>query len=288
MLRYPSLRPVWLALCALVLALPMPTLAAHEGAPDQQLPKWEIGVAGGTGWQYHYPGADQGGGAIGAAPYFIYRTKHFRIGEGGLVSGRLLETDQIAVTASIGGSLPANSANNRAREGMPDLDALIEIGPQVVFSIARNPDIDSWSLSLPLRAVLSTDLGNLKYRGLLFQPRLGYSREHLGIEKLSGSVSAGPIFAADKLMDFFYDVDPIYATPDRPTYEAQGGYMGSDLTVGLTYRITKRFKVYLGGEVTTLAGATNADSPLLRQNTNYSIGAGFTWRIFASKKMVQE
>lgn len=271
----------------LVAAL-LPCVSAGAGHDNDGKPKWEIGLAGGAGWSHHYPGADQGGGAALVLPYLIYRTERLRIGEGGLASGRLFESERIELTASIEGSLPASSDDNRAREGMPDLDTLIEVGPQLVLTLKEREDIDSLSLRLPLRAVLSTDFSNLKYRGLLFQPRLSYSRDVLFGTGASGSVSVGPIFAADKLMDYFYDVPARFATPTRPAFEARSGYMGTDLTAGLTYPVTDRFRIVIGGGFRFLAGNTNADSPLFRSKVNYRAGIGFVWKILVSESTVPD
>jgi len=272
---------------ALCLAAALQPLAQARAEHDKgEKPKWEIGLAGGAGWSHHYPGADQGSAAVAAVPFLIYRTEHVSLGEGGLVTGRVLETDRVEITASIRGSLPAHSEDNRAREGMPDLDTLVEIGPQVVINLRERTDVDSLALKLPLRAVLSTDFSNLKYRGLVFQPRLSYSRNGLLDSKFDGSVSVGPIFATDKLMDFFYDVPPQFATPTRPEYEARGGYMGTDLSVGLTYPFSDHFKVLLGGEVSYLGGNANEGSPLFRERINYRAALGFVWKIFVSKSTV--
>lgn len=275
-------------LALLTLPLAMQAVGAEDDESGEPRPKWEVGLLGGAGWQHHYPGAAQGGSAWVIIPYFIYRAERIRIGEGGLISGRIAKTEQINFTASISGSLPAKSKDDRAREGMPDLDTLFEVGPQVVLTLVEKPDVDKWSLKLPLRAVLSTDFSNLKYRGLLFQPRLAYRREHLAGSDVTATVSVGPIFAGDKLMDFFYDVPPAYATADRPIYEAHGGYMGTDLSLGFKYRLSKRLKFVWGGELTSLHQATNEDSPLLRKKLNYSFGAGFTWQLLASDKMVKD
>lgn len=248
-----------------------------------EVPKWEIGLAGGGGWTPHYPAADQSGGAVVALPYLIYRSRYFRVGEGGLVSGRFVRTERLSVTASISGSLPANSEDNRARRGMPDLDTLFEIGPQAVITVYKEPNRDSVSLKLPLRAVVSTDFSGLDYRGVVFQPRLSYRREHLFGTALAGSVGIGPTFASGLLMDYFYDVPPMYATAERPAYEAGGGYMGSDLTAGLSYRFSDRFRLFVGTQLSYYGGAANDDSPLYRSDTGVKAGVGFVWKAWTSK-----
>lgn len=273
---------------AAVLATVLSACGAAAAVPaKKESPKWEVGIAGGGGWAPHYPAAEQSGGAVAATPYLIYRGQRLRIGEEGLVSGRILETDRVEITASIAGSLPARSKNNEARQGMPDLDALLEAGPQLVVILARRPDLDTLSLKLPIRLVGSTDFSNLKYRGVVVQPRLSYHRENLfGSADLSGSVSVGPIFASERLMDYFYEVAPLYATPDRPAYDARAGYLGSDLGIGLSYKFSKRFSVSVGAQFSYYDGATNEASPLYRSDFGIRVGAGFVWKVWTSKTTV--
>lgn len=273
-----------LSIFFLLLTLPHHgAFAGHEGDTE---PKWEIGLAGGGGWTPHYPAADQHGAAIAAAPYLIYRGERLRIGEGGLVSGKVVKTDTFDLTVSVSGSLPADSSDNRARAGMPDLDTLVEIGPQLVITLFERKDVDSLKLKLPLRGVVSTDFSKIEYQGVVFQPRLAYSRPHLSGPNLSGSVSLGPIFASDTLMDYFYDVPFAYATPERPAYEASGGYMGSQVSASLTYRITDRFRIFVGGQAAYYDGNVNRDSPLYRSDTGFKIGAGFVWKTWISERTV--
>lgn len=257
--------------------------------PADREPKWEIGIAGGGGWTPHYPAAEQGGGAVAAIPYMKYRGRRLRVGDDGLVSGRIFNSDKVRFTASIRGSLPANSDDNRARAGMPDIDALFEIGPQLEIVMAERRDVDSISLKLPVRFVFSSDFSNLKDRGVVIEPRLSYEREALfGTEELSMTVSLGPSFASERLMDYFYEVAPQYATPERPAYQARGGYLGSNLTLGLSYDISDRFSVFLGTEFSYYGGATNADSPLFRSNTGIRAGVGFVWKAWVSESKVAD
>jgi len=264
------------------------TFPCAPAAPaNSESPKWEVGIAGAAAWTPHYPAADEGGRRIGAIPYLIYRSRRLRVGEGGLLSGDILETDRVDITVSIRGSLPARSKDNEARAGMPDLDALVEMGPQVVIFLAKRPELDSIALKLPVRIVASSDLSNLKYRGIVFQPRLSYERETLfRSQDLSATVSLGPIFATERLMDYFYEVPPLYATPVRPAYDARAGYIGSALGFGLSYRLSKHLRFSVGAEFDYYGGATNDDSPLYRSDTGIKAGAGLVWKIWSSKSTV--
>ncbi len=264
------------ALAAVVWALP--------AATAEELPKWEAGIAAGGGWTPHYPAADEGNAAIAGVPYLKYRGQRLRLGEDGLVTGRLFRTARVHVTASVRGSLPASSNDNTARAGMPDLDALFEVGPQVELLLAGHREDNSVSLKLPVRFVFSTDFSNLRDRGVVFQPRLSYHHEGLfGSDDLSATASIGPSFASERLMDYFYEVPPQFATPERPASRADGGYLGSDLAFSLTYRVSPRFNLLVGTEVSYYGGATNRDSPLFRSDTGVKAGVGFAWKLWTSE-----
>ncbi|MDH3228426.1 MAG: MipA/OmpV family protein [Alphaproteobacteria bacterium] len=286
--RYTPAGLIPAAAAALATALWTSPCAPAEPASDE-LPKWEIGLVGAGGWTPHYPAADQSGGAVAAAPYLKYRGRRLRLGDDGLVSGRILKTDRIDITTSLAGSLPASSDDNDARDGMPDLDALFEIGPQFVVYLGKQPESETLSLKLPIRIVASTDFSNLTYRGVIFHPRLSYHRDTLfQSENLSGTASFGPIFASEPLMEYFYEVAPQYATPERPPYEVHGGYLGSTFGLGLSYQISKQFSISIGAEFGYYDRATNEDSPLHRSDTGVKAGAGIVWTAWTSKSTVPD
>ena len=93
-------------------------------------------------------------------------------------------------------------------------------------------------------------------------------------------MSIGPVFGSDAYHDYFYSVKPGFATPSRPAYSAQGGYGGTQLSVGLS-KYYKKFWVSLFARYDQLDGAVFADSPLYRKNSSLIAGLVFTW-IFAA------
>ena len=118
---------------ALLVAALMPsTSLAQPAAADQ--PKWEAGLAFGGGWVNDYPGADQNHTRGMVAPLLIYRGPVLRIDREG-VRGRLFKDSdfEIDVAASAWFDAPAS----RAREGMPALDYLFGLGPQLVYKGLR-------------------------------------------------------------------------------------------------------------------------------------------------------
>lgn len=259
----------------------------EAGPRGEEVPKWEAGIAAAWAWTPHYPAAEQNGSLFLALPYFIYRWERVTVGEGGLVRGRVFEDRRVELTASVGGALPAKSEDNRAREGMPDLDTLAEVGVQLAVTLAEREGRDSWKLQLPLRAVFSTDFIGLDYRGVILRPRIAYTRERLGGANARMILGAGPIFASGMLMDYFYEVPPQFATAERPVYDARGGYLGSAASLAASFRVNERLRFLVGAQAAYYGGATNTDSPLFRDKTNYSFGLGLAWRILASKTTVR-
>ncbi|MDA0261690.1 MAG: MipA/OmpV family protein, partial [Proteobacteria bacterium] len=123
-----------------------------------------------------------------------------------------------------------------------------EVGPRLQITLARAARDAKIDLELPLRAVFSTDLSDLHYRGVTFSPAIAYQNESFfGPTEIKLGMAA--IFASDELMAYFYEVEPRFAA-----------------------------------RLTSHHGATNDDSPLFRDKTTASVGAGLVFSLFQSKR----
>ena len=160
------------------------------------------------------------------------------------------------------------------------------MGPQLTLKLAEPVPGASWRLVLPVRAVFSTDFTNLKSQGLLFAPELSYARRKVAGSAWTMSLTASSSFATEALHRYFYAVDPAFARSDRPAYAARAGYLESSLTAAVSRGIGEKLNVFVFGRATTLQGAANASSPLLRDDLNLAIGAGFTYRLRRSTETV--
>jgi outer membrane protein len=270
-------------LIALLGAFAGPPTAAEQ-PPDQSQseprPLWEVGVGGFAGTLPDYPAAGQNTVRTIALPYLVYRGDFWRVGgeeNRGAISGRFVDSERFEFDLTVSAAFPVDSEDNDAREGMPDLDFLFGIGPQAIFKFFHASDRESLDFHLQARAVYSTDLSSLDGRGYVFNPELKYARERLAGRDLRVSASLGSTFATEKLMDYFYTVAPEFATPVRPAYDADAGYLGSDLTVVLTRRFSRGFRALLGARLAWYGGATNRDSPLFENEFNHSLFAAFAW-----------
>lgn len=267
-----------------------PRLCAQEGpiatatriVESEGRPLWEAGLAGFGGYLADYPGADEGRARGFPIPYFIYRGEVFRAGEGGIVRGRYKASETLEFDLSFDASLSSDSDKNILRRGMPDLDFLGEIGPQVIWRAWKAQD-RSLSVNLPMRAVLSFGSGAVRSQGFVFNPRVTYrDRAFIGGNTLS--IGLGAILASENLMDYFYQVSPRFARPGRPAFDASGGYLGTEVSLNLSRVVTPRLRAFAGTQIGIFSGATNRGSTLLARNVNWNFAAGFAWGIWESDR----
>lgn len=288
----PKLSCYCFALAAVLVRCDVVFAEAAGAAPSYETkPLWEAGVGGFSGWLPDYPAAGQNTFRALALPFVIYRGDFLRVGgedNRGAVSGRLLKNELFEFDISLSAAFPVDSGSNDARQDMPDLDFLFGIGPQLIFKLVNQPDGRKLNLNLQARAIYSTDFSSIDDRGYVFNPKLSYSQENVSDLGVKLFASAGPIFATEKLMDYFYQVDPKYVTPRRSAYDADAGYLGSNITLGLSKRINSRFRVILGTRLGVHYGAANSDSPLFRDDLNLGVFSAFAWTFSKSQRPASE
>lgn len=263
-------------------------LLAAAAASAETKPLWELGFAAGGGYLPDYPAAGQNHFNAIAVPYVVYRGTFIRAGDKGLVRGRFLKTEDLDVDISASGSFRADSADNDARQGMPDLDYLGEVGPRVQWTVARSRGGAKLDLELPVRAVFSTDLTNLHYRGVRAAPEIAYQHEAAFGTRLNLKLGLSADFGDEKLQDYFYQVDPQFAQAGRPAYDAKGGYLGSKLELSMLYPLNRQIRLFSLFQVDFNQGAANQDSPLFKDDVTYSVGVGAVVSLWQSMQQVRE
>ncbi|MFC4698566.1 MipA/OmpV family protein [Glaciecola siphonariae] len=253
---------------------------------DEAQPLWEFGAGGGFVDVPNYPASQERNFVALAAPYVIYRGDVFRIGGGGGARAVVAESSNFELDVSVGGAFAADSDDNTAREGMPELDFLFEIGPQLVYRL-RDFTFDNGgegrlNLRMQARAVFSTDFKRIDDRGYVFEPQLTYQQRGTLFKDTALNLAVSAVFASEDLHDYFYEVDQAFARPNRAAFDASGGYLGSELSLGFSFPIMKNMRGFLGGTARFHQGAANQDSPLFEKDITYSYGVGFVWRLYQS------
>ncbi len=250
-------------------------------------PEWEFGL-GATGFTFpDYRGSDERRNFVLPFPYLIYRGDILRVDRQG-VRGVFFESDRVELDFSASGTPPVDSDKNRAREGMPDLDPTLEIGPRLNFTLLRDSGRDrALTFRLPVRAVIASDFSHVQATGVVAYPNLTYDTRPRFFEgRWRLGLQAGLLYATRRYHRYFYQVDPEFATPERPAYSATGGYSGATLAASLTRRFRK---IWVGGyaRYEWLKGAAFDSSPLVRRDQAWSAGIAFAYVFAESSNKVQ-
>ncbi|MGC2517597.1 MAG: MipA/OmpV family protein [Burkholderiales bacterium] len=259
---------------------------AAGGARAEELPLWEAGAGIGVIDFPHYRGSNERQTWVLPAPYFVYRGKILQIDERRM-RGLFFHSDWAELELSLNGAVPVKSSDDEARRGMPDLDGTLEIGPSLNLFLLHSDDGKiKLDLRLPVRAVIATDFSHTRSAGRLFQPNVNLDvRDVLGHRGLNLGLLGGPIFSDRRYNQYFYAVDPAFATANRPAYSPGGGYAGAQFIAALSKRYPR---FWIGGYAKwdTLSGAVFADSPLVKEKQNFTAGIAVAWILGASKTTV--
>jgi len=242
-------------------------------------PLWEFGLGAGALRLPHYRGSDQSHNWLLPVPYLVYRGDFFKADRDG-ARAVLLEAPRFEMDISVAASAPTRSKDNRAREGMDDLSPTFEIGPNLNWHLAHG---SNWKLDFraPVRAVVTVD-SSAGLIGYSAAPKINLDTRLHGWNL---GTQVGALYGTRKLHEYFYGVSAENATPDRPAYSAPGGYEGYQATIALSRRF-ERYWVGMYARYDSLAGATFADSPLVRRRDNYSVGIAMAWIITSSGTLV--
>lgn len=259
---------------------------AEETSGTKEEPLWEAGLGVGAVGFPDYRGSDETQVYPVPVPYFVYRGEFLKSDRDG-VRGEFFNREFVELNASVSATIPVRSENNAARRGMPDLRPTLELGPSVELHLWRSVDRDvKVDLVLPVRAPVTLE-SSPQLIGWVFSPRINLDVEDIGGEDgWNFGVGVGPLFADDRYHEYFYNVAPAFATAERPTYDAGGGYSGAHLLTA----VSKRFPRYWVGAYVrydVLSGATFEDSPLVRRKNYLAGGFGIAWMIGKSKRMVK-
>ena len=253
----------------------------------EQLPLWEIGGGGGV---LHIP--DYRGAAHSQTfPYpfvvpFI-RGKYLVSDEDG-VRGELLETSRVRFDFSLDGTVPSKSNDTTTRQGLPNLDPTLQIGPALNIKLWQDDDPRQSIIALiPLRAVFALNSAILDPIGFTFSPHLTYYRKIPFIGGLwNMGLSGGLEFGSERFHDYYYQVDPQYQINNRQAYDAAGGYGGYRFTLTFHHRIQNTWISFFS-RYDRVDGAVFANSPLVDSKDGLTAGFVVTWFFYQSEQKVE-
>ena len=269
-----------------LLAMGLAALLVFPQAHAEQLPLWEIGAGLAVLNLPDYRGSDVTNTYVLPVPYIRYRGEYLKADRDGF-RGILFDSEKLELNISLNGSLPADSDDNPAREGMADLETTLEIGPSVDWQLWRSPDRKmKLAFRVPLRAAITLE-SSPQHIGWQLWPNLKLDvTDPLGYSGWDFDIQAGPNFSDREYNAYFYSVGPADVTDFRPAYEASAGYSGAQVSMSLTRRFPR---YWVGGflRYENLSGAVFEDSPLVDRGSALSVGFALSWVFGESSKRVE-
>jgi hypothetical protein len=226
--------------------------------------KWGVGL--GTGWLNDYPGAAQG--RLRFIPFPVYRGTLVRLDRISGVSGDVYNDTRLDFSWNFIFQFPTESSLIPIRQGMPDLDWVLSIGPQVkyyLYSSARH----RLFFRMPIRMNTCTNFARrTQFCGIAFNP--GF-RHTIWLDDWGELTFRWETFSHSvEYQRYFYQVDSEYATANRPVFNARAGFLG--FVYGFFHTMP-----FDGWELSTNVNlydyslAINQDSPLFIHKTNYAV-----------------
>jgi len=281
--RFTSLLIIFLAAAAP--ALGENSTAQTTAEQEEELePLWEVALASYIRSGPAYPASEETQTDVIPLPFPIYRGKFLRVGDSNEkpITARMFRRDRIKLDLDFGLNLPVDSDDIDAREGMDDLDLLFEIGPELELQFVENLP-GEFFLGLQFRGAWSFDAVNPEWRGTVYSAEFKHEYPRRDTKtKLVTRLT--PEYANTPYMRFFYGVANEFATPDRPAYDAKGGYLGTRLNFSFRHQLSKQFELRTGMRFGFYHGAKNEDSPLFTTKTTEEVYFAFLWKFWESKR----
>lgn len=271
---------------AAAVALGGALLLATTPSAARDEPLWEAGLGVAALHFPDYRGSSESRTYALPSPYFVYRGEILKADRYG-IRGILFNTDRIDLNLSVGASLPVRSGENRAREGMPDLNPSIELGPSLEVNLWRAADRRAKvDFRIPVRGAMTIE-SHARFVGTQVFPHVNLDlHDPMGFTGWNLGMLVGPVFTDGRYNRYFYEVRPQYATASRPAYTPEGGYAGTEFIVGLSKRFP-RFWIGAFARYDTLKGARFEDSPLVTSKRYAAGGIGISWILGQSSQRVR-
>lgn len=255
-------------------------LPAHK---KTDLPLYEAGLGAAVFSLPDYPGAAQSRTRQIIFPDVMFRGEILRADEKEGARARFSWSEWHEIDLSASGGFAADSNQNEARRGMPDLDWIFELGPRFIYKF-NSDSVDSITrIIAPIRGVFSTNMSSVKHHGAMF-PFGIYNQQRRLFNGRVGLVSQLLFsYATRGVAEYYYEVESQYAKPSRATYKAREGFFSAELYEGISIEITKKITAYIGLQWNSYQYSANKKSPLLKEDLTFAGFLGITWNFYESE-----
>jgi len=267
---------------------PPPLYGSLQSENADSLPLWELRIAATAARLPHYIGSAEYENYFFPLPYLIYRGEFFQADRDNMRT-IFYKNDHFETDLSLWGNPPV-PGDNRARTGMDELDALVEIGPAMRYYFRHNGRHDALYLKGAIRTAFSVGWESgpeIDYQGLHGSVHLVLRNSSLlENRKIRFRLNTGIHFADSKFNSYFYEVNTEDIAPWRGFYAANGGYSGFSFSGSISRRLLPYLTFGCYGRWDNISGASYGDSPLVGTENNYTIGAMLIFTLARSNTMI--
>ena len=249
----------------------------------EELPLWELGLGFGGLHQPYYPGSDETRNILFPVPLPIYRGNIVKADDDG-VRAEMVINDHVKFDLSFDFNLSVDSDDVELRDGMDDINSLLQIGPSLEVKL-KETDTTQWLVKLPIRAAVTVEDG-IENLGYNFAPNITYFRK-FAFRKQPWRFGAafGPSFGSREYNNIFYGVDTEFVTDTREEFQSDSGYAGTRTLLTLKSQNSKRLLVWFL-RYDEINGAEFEDSPLVANSGGLSAGFVYSHFFWKSKHSV--
>lgn len=217
-----------------------------------------------------YIGSSKQNTTVVPFPFIELKSKYINI-DRDKIYNEFYKSKNTKIEFSLRGMLPTKSKGT-LREGMEDLDALLEIGPKLTYNIFKKENTQV-NFEIPIRAAFSIG-SSFAYQGLAGSLDLSY--KNIIFKNYNLSFSTGLGFSDKKINNYYYEVNSKDVNTTRSEYHSKNGYSG----LHNTFSITKRDEhFWYGGFLKHyyLDNAVFEKSPLVETKNSLFYGLAFSY-----------
>lgn len=252
--------------------------ATTTPSPEGKPALWSIYGFVGHFSQPAYPGASFTTQTNLVVPYFVYRGEKFQIDRRG-AKVSTIKQDNFKLDLDLGLNFGSDADEVPERAGMPNLGTILDVGPSAKITVHKLKDANIY-LNVPVRAALNLS-DKFGYEGLSLNPHISYERRDPA--GWSYEASIGPVFADQKYLANYYQVDPEFVTANRAAYKAKAGLLSWRANLGVTKAVTPQLRLLGAVRYETVNGAANQDSPLVKEKNGFSFFLGLNYSFWESE-----
>ncbi|AZZ37178.1 hypothetical protein CIK05_10390 [Bdellovibrio sp. qaytius] len=236
----------------------------------------ELGVGYAYGSVADYPASNEYSNKFLTIPLIIYRGDVLKSDQDEGTRAELFKSTELEINLSFGARFNSDSDNNKTRAGMPNLNYMLETGPSLNYKLWRNPKVSLLTLQIPLRLTFETDFRKTDFLGFVFEPELRFQKLNFLVPNLTATTSVAVELFSERVANYYYQVENIYATNERQAYDARGGLSSVSIGQSFLYEY-KAYNFIFGASHSYYGDSANRASPLYKSDTNTSIFAAVAW-----------